>query len=270
MRKVIEVEDSNLQQWDDQLFEKRNREYGAYVIRKAYLKNISIGVLSTIFAVMIAVIFPKILQLFRQPELESNNFKVVPYQDLGAPPPIEKKRTLEFGSPPTVTSVIKYVAPLVTKDVVSENIPTVDDIKKNQTGDKDIKSEGDATSGDVLGNGGEFTTLDERDPEFPGGEDALMAYILRNVHYPASALRMRLQGVVVVSFLVNTAGGIEEVKIVKSLSPDCDREAERVIKLMPTWIPGSQSGKPAQKRLHLPVRFNLNNPLLTKKPGYSL
>jgi len=97
--------------------------------------------------------------------------------------------------------------------------------------------------------------------------EALYAFISRNLRYPASAQRMRLQGKVIVSFLVNAEGEIEDVKTIKSLSPDCDREAERVIKLMPPWNPGMQSGKPVKARYALPVSFSLKNAMATKKPG---
>jgi protein TonB len=271
MRNEIKAEELDLQPWDDQLFERRNKAYGAYAIRKAYVKHVAMGLLFTVIVLLLVILYPRISQFFDHQDIAVNKTEVVTYRGLGPPPPIEKDRSVALGTPPTVKAMVKYVVPQVTKNTATEDVPTTEEIKKNLTGSETVISSGDASAGEVLGEGGDYAAyLDELDPEFPGGENALMQYISKNIRYPVSAQRMRLQGVVVVSFLVNKEGGIEEVKTLKSLSPDCDREAERVISLMPRWIPGRQSGKPAQKRFALPVKFNLNNPMAVKKPGYSM
>ncbi len=270
MSNNIKVEDSNPQVWgNEQVFENRNKEYGAYLIRKSYTRFITTAFSVTVILIILAIVFPFILSLFNSNEIIEGEFKGVVYRDLGPPPPIEKTRPLNLGTPPRVKAKVKYMAPIITKEP-SDSTPTTAEIKKNNTGSETVQSTGESMMGENIGEGGDYTGhLDELDPEFPGGESALKAFVSKNIRFPASALRMRLQGVVVVSFLINKEGQVEDVRTEKSLSPDCDREAERVIKSMPLWIPGRQSGKPVQKRFGLPVRFDVNNTMAQKKSKYA-
>lgn len=95
-------------------------------------------------------------------------------------------------------------------------------------------------------------------PEFPGGEGALFAYLSRTVKYPIIAQENGIQGRVIVRFVVAKDGKIEDVQIARSGGdPSLDKEAMRVIKSMPKWIPGKQRGKPVRVQYHVPVNFRL-------------
>jgi|WetSurMetagenome_2_1015567.scaffolds.fasta_scaffold246561_2 periplasmic protein TonB len=91
----------------------------------------------------------------------------------------------------------------------------------------------------------------EKMPQFPGGEEALLAFIKNNLKYPAVAAEIGIQGRVVLRFVINTDGNVTDINVIRSLSKECDNEAVRVVKLMPKWIPGSQDGK------NVPVYFTL-------------
>ena len=102
-----------------------------------------------------------------------------------------------------------------------------------------------------------YHMVDEK-PVFPGGEMAMMEFIGANIHYPDKAIKDGKQGTVVCQFVVNSKGKISDVKIMRSVSPEMDAEAVRVIKSMPTWTPGKQDGKAVNTAYTLPIRFRLN------------
>lgn len=97
----------------------------------------------------------------------------------------------------------------------------------------------------------------EVQPEFPGGMDALMQYLTKNIRYPSRAQENNIQGRAVLKFVVSKDGSVSNVSVVKSLDPDCDKEAVRVISNMPRWKPGKQSGKPVNCYFTCPVLFRL-------------
>lgn len=97
----------------------------------------------------------------------------------------------------------------------------------------------------------------EKLPEFPGGIVQFMKWLTRNLRYPSTAQSQRIQGKVVISFIVNKDGSIASPTIVHSIDPLLDREALRVIKMMPPWKPGLQDGEPCRTMIAIPVNFQL-------------
>lgn len=95
----------------------------------------------------------------------------------------------------------------------------------------------------------------EEMPQFPGGPAALMKFLGENIKYPKEAGTICVTGRVLVSFIVDTDGSITDVALMKSLSPEFDNEAMRVVKAMPKWIPGKQKGKPVRVKYAIPVVF---------------
>lgn len=100
-------------------------------------------------------------------------------------------------------------------------------------------------------------TVVERLPEFPGGYSALVQWLTKNLKYPVAAQRAKRQGTVLVSFIVNKDGSITDRKVVKSASPELDREALRVLRNMPKWKPGEDRGKPCRTYFCIPIVFKL-------------
>lgn len=97
----------------------------------------------------------------------------------------------------------------------------------------------------------------EQLPEFPGGPVEFMRWLTCNLKYPESARRRRIQGKVMVQFVVGTDGSISDLKIVASLEPNCDREVLRVLRTMPAWKAGMQNDKPCRTMVRIPVVFKL-------------
>lgn len=97
----------------------------------------------------------------------------------------------------------------------------------------------------------------ERLPEFPGGMSAFVQWLTKNLKYPLTAQRAKRKGTVLVSFIVNKDGSIADRKVVKSVSPELDREALRVLRLMPKWKPGEDHGQPCRTYICIPIVFKL-------------
>ena len=94
-------------------------------------------------------------------------------------------------------------------------------------------------------------------PQFPGGQIAMLKYLMKNIKYPEQAVKEGIQGRVTVRFIVEKDGSISDVKPVLSVHPLLNKEAVRVVKSMPKWTPGKQNGKPVRVRFNLPVMFKL-------------
>ena len=99
----------------------------------------------------------------------------------------------------------------------------------------------------------------EYQPQFPGGDNALYKFLKNNLKYPHQAIEMDIEGNVVLQFVVNKNGEIDDIKVVKSLGGGCDEEAIRVVESMPKWKPGRQLGRKVSVRFHLPVSFRMFN-----------
>ena len=95
-------------------------------------------------------------------------------------------------------------------------------------------------------------------PQFPGGQIAMLQYLMENIKYPEQAMKKGIQGRVAVRFIVEKDGSISDVKPILSVHPLLNKEAVRVVESMPKWTPGKQNGKPVRVRYNLPVMFKLN------------
>lgn len=98
----------------------------------------------------------------------------------------------------------------------------------------------------------------ETNAMFPGGDKACFAWLSKNIRYPRQAQEKGIQGVVVVQFVVNKDGSIVDTRVLRSPDPSLSREAERVVRAMPLWIPATQNRKPVRSRFNLPIAFNLS------------
>ena len=98
----------------------------------------------------------------------------------------------------------------------------------------------------------------EEQPEFPGGQAALMEYLRKNIKYPSICRENNIQGRVLIQFVVNRDGSIVDPEVVRSVDPHLDKEALRVISSMPKWKPGLQRGKPVRVKFTVPVNFKLS------------
>lgn len=111
-----------------------------------------------------------------------------------------------------------------------------------------IKPTADPDSSKIFGAAEEM-------PSFPGGEKALMQYIKDNTYYPKEMCEGAAQGRVIVGFVINEDGSISDVKVLRSLTPEFDEVAVKIVKGMPKWNPGKQNGKAVKTKYIVPVSF---------------
>lgn len=166
-----------------------------------------------------------------------------------------------------VSAVQAPVAKAITPNV--KEVPVADDVSKiAPITSKFVIGDGEGVAEDanvvealpqVAATPGDTAVLRtvEQLPEFPGGMVMFMKWLTRNLRYPQQAQRQKIQGKVIVSFIVNKDGSIASPTIVSSADPMLDREALRVIKMMPRWKPGIDGGKPCRTMFAIPVNFVL-------------
>jgi periplasmic protein TonB len=256
------------QSWEDIVFENRNKDYGAYLNRKSYSKSVVIAALITFLVLIFVLAFPAIKEFFGslgdKEEVVVKNTTVV---SLDQPPPITPNQPPppDIRIPPPVKTIIKFLPPKVTeKEVVEEEeMPTIEEIKQNETGSEEVQGDVTTTFEEpapavVEEDVNKVFLVVEQPPEFDGGLEAMYKFISKNMKYPASARRMNIEGSVFVGFVVDADGKISEASIIKGISADCDKEALRVVQMMPKWRPGKQSGRPVRVKFVLPIKFKLD------------
>ncbi|HVN59527.1 MAG TPA: energy transducer TonB [Bacteroidales bacterium] len=248
--------------FDDIVFEKRNKEYGAYRLRKKYNRNLLIGMLIGTVIIATAVIGPYInakaqenraKKQERQVQLQMENLDQ-PQENIAPPPP---------PPPPPAESVaqVRYVPPVVVDSIKPEDankqLMTADqaqtevkntEVTVQETVQEEVKEEEAPT---------EVFVVVEEMPQFPGGEKSLLDYVYSNIQYPEIAKENNLQGRVILRFCVTYKGGVDQVSVIKGVDPSLDNEAIRVVKTLPPWKPGKQGGKPVNVWYSLPIVFQL-------------
>ena len=174
--------------------------------------------------------------------------------------------------PPALKSSIKFTAPVIKKD---EEVHEDDEIKSQEDLNAtkvsisiaDVKGNDEANGKDIADLKQVVTQaapepekvfdMVEQMPTFPGGQTELMAYLGKNIKYPTIAQENGTQGRVIIQFVVERDGSISDVHVARGVDPYLDKEAVRVVKSMPKWLPGKQNGKAVRVKFTVPVMFRL-------------
>ena len=135
---------------------------------------------------------------------------------------------------------------------VASDIQVVSVTKANNENSKPIPTDPVKDS-----NGEEVFMVVEKMPEFPGGTAELMKFLQQNIKYPEQAQKDSIQGRVIVQFTIKKTGEVSNATVIRSVSPELDAEAIRVINAMPLWTPGEQKGEPVNVKFTLPIQFRL-------------
>lgn len=166
-----------------------------------------------------------------------------------------KKRIIMINKEKTKKrNVYKYLFMIpVSMLVLSLNAENVIHTSSNVSGDSSIESK------ELQWQDIKEDTYDKVEvmPQFPGGDAALMQYIGKNLKYPESAVKDQVEGKLVIRFVVAKTGEVTDIELLRSLTPDCDTEAIRVVKEMPKWTPGKQNGKDVPVFYTLPIMYQL-------------
>lgn len=266
--------------WVDLVFEGRNQSYGAYRLRKGTTKRNIIAIIAVCLLVFVCIIGLKLKNIVDEQRAKVAVTSVTELSALQQKPKkkAEVKQKVQIKEPEKVVekvkSSIKFTAPVIKKDnevKPEEELKTQDELMNTKTaiGSFDVKGN-DETGGEVLKaketivqqeppkvEENKIFDVVEQMPAFPGGDAALMKYLRDNIHYPAVAAENGVQGRVVVGFVVERDGSITDVNIMKGQDPSLDKEAMRVVKSMPKWIPGKQNGSSVRVKFQVPVTFRL-------------
>jgi periplasmic protein TonB len=262
------------------VFSGRNTAYGAYELRRNYNKHVLVAALLAITIFTCGLGWPLLRSnagplTEKIPAVPDEGYKIIKYEPVLPQPP--KQEPIQEQKTPPVEAKVKTVAFTEPKVVPNEhqgpekNIPTIDQLKGALIGSTDQEGEialnpnpisletGNAGAGISIGNEDANTVHDyvADMPYFEGGEAGLMRYIGKKIRYPRQAVLEQVEGVVVVSFVVNRLGKVTDATILKGLGYGTDEEALRVINSLPAWTPGRQNGKPVAVRYTLPIRFNM-------------
>jgi periplasmic protein TonB len=247
--------------FDDIVFENRNKEYGAYSLRKKYNRNVVIALIIGILILGTAVITPylnakaaenKAKKAERQVEIKMENLDQP--QQIAPPPPPPPP-------PPDAVQQARYVPPVVVDSIKPEEATQLmsADQAQVEVKNEEVVAEVAVVAEEVQENVDEaepFVVVEEM-PMFPGGEVALLAFIADHTQYPEVAKENNIQGKVIVRFCVTSKGGVDKVEILKSVDPELDKEAIRVVKTLPAFKPGKQGGKPVPVWYMVPINFTL-------------
>src|SRR5688572_30698454 len=144
----MKTEQATSSSWEDIVFENRNKAYGAYFIRNIYGKHVVLASLIALLVVAFVLAFPTLAKLLKgEEEQVVAEMKTIKYTDLAAPPPIDKNTPPppKLDVPPPVKTIIKFLPPKVTdkEEVEEEKMPTIDEVKENDTGAEDVEGNGE-------------------------------------------------------------------------------------------------------------------------------
>ncbi|NLN31289.1 MAG: energy transducer TonB [Bacteroidales bacterium] len=250
--------------FDDIVFEHRNKEYGAYSLRKKYKRNLLISLLLGLIILSTAIITPylnakaaesKSQKTERQVEIQMETLDQ-PQESVAPPPP---------PPPPPPSDVVqqaRYVPPVVVDSVRPEEVTQLMTADEAQI---EIRDEEVVEYVEEIRE--EVQEVDEPEPEpfvvveempmFPGGDPALLQYIAEHTQYPEVAKENNIQGRVIVRFCVTSKGTVNQVSVLKGVDPELDKEAIRVVGTLPAFNPGKQGGKPVPVWYMVPITFTL-------------
>ena len=263
---------------DDIIFKDKNQKYGAFVLRNEYPKVITRALLAGVVAVSLFFALSFFYNKYLESKPKERKDVEAKAMDIKAPPPNKVPPPPPPPPPPPKdipkVKMTKYLPPEIKPDEdVKKSDPPPDNSKiLNNVGNQDVKDglddkpvedltrepEKELEIKKVEVKEDEIFTAVEQQAEFPGGLGALGKYLQKNLKYPAAAQRANVSGKVYVQFVVNTDGSIQNVDVIKSVGFGCDEEAVRVIKSVPRWTPGKQSGRPVRSRFTIPINFQLS------------
>lgn len=267
--------------WVDIVFENRNQNYGAYVLRKSTGRRNVIAILSVILlaiACQIGLTLKNIADEAAARRAAMDQVTELSALEQKKEAKVERKEVVKQEQVQRVVekvkSSVKFTAPVIKKDdevKPEDELKTQDELMSSKAAIGTFDVKGNDESGEVLKAKEVIATepvkpkeeenkvfdVVEQMPSYPGGNGALMQYLSSHIKYPVIAEENGIQGRVICTFVVERDGSITDVRIAKSVDPSLDKEAMRVVSSMPKWIPGKQNGSAVRVKYTLPVTFRL-------------
>ena len=276
--------DLTSREWSDIVFEGRNKEYGAYVLRvnsKRRHMKAAIWTLIGLFAIGIAVSSYLSVQAYIAEQeakiTDQLDQQMVELADTQEEEEEEIQEKVEMPEPEAlpeeILNTVKVTELLISKDEdvkAEDEIKTQDELKETETAfgatdfdkgtdDRNVVREykNEVIVEEKKPEPEQVFTAVEQMPQFPGGDAALMKFLSSNINYPQVAMENGVQGRVIVQFVVTKNGTVGEVKVIRSVDRDLDKEAVRLCKSLPKFIPGKMNGQAVNVWYTLPITFKL-------------
>lgn len=288
------AKDVNLssQEWLDIVFDGKNKDYGAYVLRANTVRrnNKAVVIVLAILAVIVVTLILAVNGVFSPAEEDANTG--VEQQDMSLyngdeeemeeeeqQIEIPEEKPEELPKEEIINSIqnteIDIVKDEEMKNEVKEQSELLDDNRQMGAVDQDKGIDDntrEALTKEVVAEPEKpkpepevkkaddqiYNTANvQQQPQFPGGEAAMYQWLSSHINYPAAAAEEGVQGRVTVQFMVDKDGSIKNVKVMRGKHPALDKEAQRVVSAMPKWNPGRNNGQPVKVTYVLPVTFKL-------------
>ena len=283
--------DLTSQEWRDLVFADKNKDFGAYELRRQSDKRHNMAVLFTVVGLIVVFILILAYSKYSDFRAEQEQLALQEQREKMAaaellqqeeaepepePEPEEQKMEMEIPEIPEevlATVQVTQIA-IVDADKVQNEVMDMEEQKEDNTARGVVNQEGsddvdkfEAVKEQVIVKEPEpekpkeeeiFVAV-EQPAEFPGGQAALMKWLSNNIRYPEAAQQNDIQGRVVVKFVVEKDGSVAHAEIARGVDKDLDREALRVVNKMPKWQPGKNNGVAVRSYFNLPVTFKLQN-----------
>jgi protein TonB len=249
--------------FDDIVFEDRNKEYGAYKLRKKYNRTVLVSLVIGIIILSTAIITPYLnAKALENRQKKAERQVLVKMENLDQPNDVVAPPPPPPPPPAEAVAAAKYVPPVVVDTIKPEEVSQLMTADEAQVEVKDAEvgvEVVEAVKEEVQEEEPEATVfvIVEEMPMFPGGDAALLAYLRENAVYPEIAKENNIQGRVIINFCVTPSGGVSKISILKSVDPELDKEAMRVVSTLPTFKPGKQGGKPVPVWYQAFINFKL-------------
>ena len=264
----------NSPEWCELVFTGKNKEYGAYELRKDSSSRHIRALLIVAAGAILIMVLPAIIKSVIPQHAKEQVLEVTTLSDLKMETKVPEEnviRNLEAPPPPKLKSTIKFTPPVIKADKEvndNEEIKTQEELTTSKmaisvadvqgTDSEDAIDIADLKDNkEVIQEEAKPYVAVEQMPEYPGGTTELLKYISEHLKYPVLAAEQGIQGSVTIRFVVSPTGEVTDVEVFRPLDPSCDREAVRVIKSLPKWMPGKQNGKAVPVYFTVPVRFKL-------------
>jgi protein TonB len=253
--------------WCDLIFEGRNKDYGAYTLRRHSDGRHLLSFLAVVVLLGLGLGLHYLIEMYRFQRFQQgeDNAMVEQYQLLDA---IADEQLIQEYRKPTVklptdathtataitntpTEVIRPDQVQIVDDLQPETDPYLKELKEEKKEEKDDKPEKkeETTDDEQL-----YTSVDLM-PSFPNGETGLMEYVAKNLRYLIPSHPLQIENKVLVAFFIEVNGTISNIQVLESIDPVLDREAVRVVRMLPRWRPAMKNGKAIRVKYILPISF---------------
>ncbi len=235
------------------VFLNRNKAYGAYQLRKNYPRRMALSGLISIVSFLLIMLLNSI-DWTEKPDYEMmQEVEWLPQNEISLPK-YHPNPTSAAKSDKKLSATDSEKKKVVREEKPIEKENTQDEKKDSSNLQKEGLTEAEHSENkeDVV-----FDFVDVM-PQYPGGNQSLSRFISSKLVYPNTALRNRIEGVVIVGFIIDKEGKLRNPRILKSLYPACDEEALRVLRLVDTWIPAKNSNRNVSFNYKMPIEFKLN------------